>query len=214
MKRRILLIIVLFSMAFHSHGQLHGYYFFSDSLHIYPMSVDYSVCLGTGNSYCLTLTCGNGELFSQKVISSGHFDLCGDTLILQDNDNGVQMRFKIEETGLVPITTISGLMGKSLRPLISAFVEEWRSEDVFGGRRLFPVKLANLYLSSVDEQLFLYDNHTYTLVCFGKIVTNGTWERHWNRLLLNDDNLDKPFVGKIKKNRLEIFGTEMGALEL
>lgn len=211
MKRRILLIIVLFSVAFHSYGQLYGQYFFSDSLHIYPVSVDYSVCLGFGNSYGLILTCGNGELFSQMVLSRGHFDLCWDTLILQDNDNGNWMLFGIEETGLVPIKTVSGLMGKSLRPFMSEFFDEWGPEYVFGGRRLFLMELANSYHSSAHEHLYLFYDHTYMLECYGKMVTNGTWERHWNRLLLKDDNLDKPFVGKIKKNRLEIFGTEMGA---
>ena len=207
------LLTILLSFSHTVYSQLYGEYVSTDSTRCYPQTIRYCLGFGKGHTYDLILIFGNGELFSEKIISHGTFDLDFDTIFLKERKNGLELRFLMDEKGsLTPIKSISGLEGKTLKPFLPFFPED-PSRHVFGNRTLFPVKIANRYASSSDEFLILSEDHTYTYYCCDKVITEGTWKRKWNKLYLTDKNLDKPFIGILKNGRLEIFEDEMGAVE-
>ena len=201
-------------MTFRAFSQLYGEYILVDSTQCFPENIEYYLGFGKGHVFELAVDYGNTECFGRKVISRGTFDLDIDTLILKNKITGMEMRFQMKEDGhLTSISTITGLTGKTLKPFVQFFADEESPEYKFGRRSLLPVQMGSFYASSSEEFLILSANHQYTYTCCDKVITQGTWRRRWNKLYLIDKDLDEPFIGILKKDRLEIFEDEMGKVK-
>lgn len=215
MKTRIVLYALIALMVFTSctHSQLRGSYGYFDSTQYSDLEIAYRLSLYHDNHYCLSVSLESVDWCHEQFLSLGTYKTCRNHLILKNEENGQIMKFLIQEDQLVPLVTVDGLCGKALTPCISTcdLGKQKKRDANFNVEN--QIEMAKRYGSIHNFMIDFEENGQYLYSCFGKTVSKGKWERQDNSIFLYDKNIEKPFVGIIKKDRIEIFEDEIGASE-
>lgn len=212
MKKMFLLFFIL---VFSSNviAQLYGSYIHIDTIPNTHLSISYQLSLYSGHFYSLDVNLGTDEYSWEQNLSSGTFDMVWDTLVLKDAINGFDMSFQLFEDKTIPIKCISGVVDKVFYPFLSVFDDEYSKITQPYFSIIFNIKLAHTYGCDIGFMLELHENMTYYYYCYGQIVSKGTWKKKRNKLLLQDQNLAKPFIGKIKDGKVILFGDVLDAIK-
>lgn len=215
MKTRIVLYALMALMVFTSctRSQLRGSYCYFDSTQDPDLEIAYRLSLNYDNHYCMSISLESNEWLHEQFLSLGTYKTNRNHLILKNEENGQIMKFLIQEDQLVPLVTVDGLCGKALTPCISFcnFSKQKKRDAKLNVEN--QIEMAKCYGSIHNFMIEFEENGQYLYSCFGITVSKGKWERQDNSIFLYDKNIEKPFVGIIKKDLIEIFEDEIGASE-
>lgn len=150
------------------------------------------------NVYELWLSDSPSPCFSLfYYLSVGEYVLRYDTLVLKELNSRYEMKFLIVRDGLLPIETYSGFMGRIfLAQPDSAFFEPgykqhlsklWLRKNPLLIRGFSTIPKQGQYESG--QMSFVYGGENYVLKYGDFILSEGTVEKRWKKLLLIDPSL-------------------------
>lgn len=218
MKKYLFLIIAGFVLVLvlvsNMHKQIHGAFLYVENASELPFTVDCRLSFYSKNKYNLNITIGSAELWHEQFLSSGTYRVWFGRHIFLRDKNGLRMHFLMKGETIIGKQAFCGLVGKTMKAFpYPIAIYHRQMEQVNDGLETSHVeKLPDSYGSQYDFWLVLNDNNEYTYSAYGFVISEGKWERKGNLLYFFDRCLQKPFVGTIKTDRLELFGDEIGVL--
>ncbi len=217
MKKCLLLVIAVFVLVLvlvsNMHKQISGAFLYVENVPKLPFTVDYRLSFYNKNKYNLNITIGSEELWHEQFLSFGSYRVWFGRHILLRDKNGLRMHFLLKGETVTGKQTFCGLVGKTMNayPYPIAIYPRHVEQADDGLETSHVEELPDSYGSQYDFWMGLNDNNEYTYSAYGFVISEGKWERGGNLLYLYDRCLQKPFVGTIKADRLEVFGDEIGA---